>query len=498
MLKRQNSYPWSLGDSAIYYYSNYTFLAIYEQSEYYDKIKSKIKEVRHLRVRFIMDCLFKICSPKDPVNTAIVQMAQENTSYLIAVDENNRYCGILPAAHLLIFPDKTAPVAPLIIYIPPVKDSDPITILKKVDSDVVPVVNDLHSIVGVINLKSLIEYLPETLAATTATIVTDKNRNLASKYTIDDIIGQSRDILTLKEKIIAAAKTKATVLVVGETGTGKELVAHAIHRLSERRHQPFVRMNCATIPENLLESELFGYEPGAFTGAVKTGYAGKFEVANKGTIFLDEIGDMPLALQAKILRVLQEKEIEKIGSRAPQPVDVRIIAATHRNLLELIDLDKFRQDLYYRLHVIPIQVPPLRGHREDIPVLLAFLLAKFSAELGQPQPKVDHSFLQALLDYDWPGNIRELANVVEAAVSMSGGILSRQHLLDLAAMPKRSGARDDDETVSLRSFADDAEKEAILSAIKQYNGNKIKISEALGISRSSLYNKLKKYNIDLN
>lgn len=452
-----------------------------------------------MRIRLVMDCLFTICSSREPVQAAVRKMAQEKQPYLVVVDDKNKYRGVLMAVDILTGAAGTdATVETLVRSIAPVQENDPIALLKKADSDFIPVVNQDQNVVGIINLKSLLEYLPEVLADGGKSRTFTFDRHLSSKYTIDDIIGQSREILQLKEKIIAAAKTKSTVLILGETGTGKELVAHAIHRLSDRRHQPFVRMNCATIPENLLESELFGYEPGAFTGAIKGGHAGKFETADGGAIFLDEIGDMPQALQAKILRVLQEKEVEKIGSRAPVPVDVRVIAATHCNLLELVQTGKFRQDLYYRLHVIPVYVPPLRDRREDIVLLVDFFSAKFTAELGVERPRIERQLLTDMLDYDWPGNVRELANVLEAAISMSGGIITREHW----QRPPFSGdlrptERSEDGSL-LRFHADEAEREAIVSAIKQYRGNKIKISEALGISRSSLYNKLRKYNIDLN
>lgn len=316
----------------------------------------------------------------------------------------------------------------------------------------------------------------------------------SAKYSIDDIIGLSSDMLHLKERIIAAAKTKSTVLILGETGTGKELVAHAIHKLSPRRHQPFIKINCAAIPESLLESELFGYEQGAFTGANKSGFPGKFQLADGGTIFLDEIGDMPISLQSKILRVLQEREIEKIGGRYPIPIDVRVIAATHCNLLELVNEKKFRQDLYYRLHVIPMEIPPLRVRSEDIPLLVDHFLSNYKEEHGVEGPKVEKEFIAPLLNYHWPGNVRELMNLLEMAVSLSNGNLSREHVPGYI-LQESFKVDDEEKNSGLRAFANEAEKEAILSAIELYKGNKLKVSQALGISRSSLYNKLKKYNI---
>ncbi|MBP2667340.1 MAG: domain S-box protein, partial [Firmicutes bacterium] len=312
---------------------------------------------------------------------------------------------------------------------------------------------------------------------------------------INDIAGQSKPILLMKEQILAAAKTKSTIMLLGETGTGKELVAHSIHRLSTRRHNAFIRINCAAIPDNLLESELFGYDSGAFTGASKGGQIGKFEMADGGTIFLDEIGDMPMSLQSKILRVLQEKEIEKVGGRAPIPVDVRVIAATHRNLLQLVNERKFREDLYYRLHVIPIQLPPLRDRREDIPLLVDYFLTKQAMEMDIEKPPIERECLMSLIGYDWPGNVRELFNILEMTLSMASGTIT-QSMLPSPLKSDRSVEMNEPAPV-LRNLSDNVEKAAILQALDDYAGNKSKVCEALGISRSSLYSKLKKYQIDI-
>ena len=380
-----------------------------------------------------------------------------------------------------------------------IKEDDPITSIRPSDFDIIPVINRLGNVVGILSMKSAFQHLPELLTNLEPGRLpnTRRSMHLNAKYTINDIVGHSKAILQLKEQIIATAKTKSTVMIMGETGTGKELVAHSIHRLSNRRHNAFVRVNCAAIPDNLLESELFGYEAGAFTGAIKGGQVGKFEAADGGTIFLDEIGDMPLSLQSKILRVLQEKEIEKVGGRAPIPIDIRIIAATHRNLRDLVREQKFREDLYYRLHVIPIQMPPLREHREDIPLLVDFFLAKQAGELAINKPDVDRDCMAALIQYDWPGNVRELANVVEMAISMSHGTITQAILPPSFKIELFSSAQSTDEDVPLlRNFSSDAEKEAIIRALDLFNGNKIKVCDSLGISRSSLYNKLKKYNIE--
>lgn len=424
-------------------------------------------------------------------------MASDQTSYAIVVDKKDIYQGVLTASSLLRIKDFDMLVAMVMRPAEPLEEEDPITDIRPGTPEIIPVVNRTRKVVGVVNARSAFQYLPEALLSLDHVRVSGSRRTpqLSAKYSINDIVGQSKAVLLLKEVIIAAAKTKSTVMILGETGTGKELAAHAIHRLSSRRHNAFVRVNCAAIPDSLLESELFGYEPGAFTGAIKGGQVGKFEAADGGTIFLDEIGDMPLSLQSKILRVLQEKEIEKIGGRAPISVDVRIIAATHHNLRGLVQSQKFREDLYYRLHVIPIHMPPLREHREDIPLLVDFFLTKQAAILDIEKPDIDRDFMAALIEYDWPGNVRELANIVEFTISMSHGTI-RKDLLPPSMLPEPFSYSFNEEAAALRSYAEEAEKEAIIKALEIYGGNKIKVCESLGISRSSLYNKLKKYEID--
>ena len=451
----------------------------------------------YLRIRQIMEPKFTLCYQSDTVEAVGLKMIQEQTSQAVIVDERESYLGIVSAVALLAMGKGEETVFPFIEAIPAVQEDDPVALLKLRNQECIPVLNFAGAPVGVVSLGRTLEYLVQVYAdleQQPRPASMRKSHQLSAKYTINDIIGESKPILQMKEQILAAAKTRSTVLILGETGTGKELAAHAIHRLSVRRHAPFVRVNCAAIPDNLLESELFGYEAGAFTGAVKGGQSGKFELADNGTIFLDEIGDMPLALQSKILRVLQEKEIEKIGGRGPMPVDVRVIAATHQNLKQLVQDKKFREDLYYRLHVIPIQMPPLRDHREDIPLLVDYFLDKQSLELGIVKPDTDREFISALIEYDWPGNVRELANAIELSVSMANGTITKEKLpLTIREEYGRSGEED---AGVLRSYAEEAEREAIIKALEGCNGNKIKVCDILGISRSSLYNKLKKYNID--
>ncbi len=318
------------------------------------------------------------------------------------------------------------------------------------------------------------------------------NDAIGSAYntSFDTIIGESHLILEVKERGMKAAASPSTVLIQGESGTGKELFARAVHSSGPRKNKPFVTINCAAIPEQLLESELFGYEEGAFTGAVRGGKPGKFELADGGTIFLDEIGDMPLHLQGKLLRVLQERKIDRIGGRAPIPVDVRIIAATNVDLEGKVALGEFRQDLFFRLNVIPINIPPLRERKEDIPILMDYLLRKCNIKMGKDIQGFGMEAVSLFTRYDWPGNVRELENVIEYAVNMEqGNVITLSSLpLRLRKTIKAAHRPGSTEIVSLEEL----EKEAIGRALKVFS-NKDKAAAALGIGRATLYRKLKKY-----
>ncbi|MDW7675661.1 MAG: sigma 54-interacting transcriptional regulator, partial [Bacillota bacterium] len=296
-----------------------------------------------------------------------------------------------------------------------------------------------------------------------------------SKYSLDNYIGNCDSVNLLKHRVQQAAKTSSTVLILGESGTGKELLAHSIHQLSPRSNGPFVKVNCAGIPEQLLESELFGYIEGAFTGAKKGGRLGKFQVAHNGTMFLDEIGDMPMSMQVKLLRVLQEKEIEPVGSNTSQKVDVRVIAATNRNLLQLIKNGDFRADLYYRLNVVTLSTPPLRERKEDIPELSDYLLKKLNLELKTKVAKISSDAIKILTDYNWPGNIRELQNVLERAINLTDqnelGASCFSYLVSpLGQVPEEA------EEISVKKLDDaiaEAERKAIVAALAHANNNKI-------------------------
>jgi transcriptional regulator with PAS, ATPase and Fis domain len=319
-----------------------------------------------------------------------------------------------------------------------------------------------------------------------------------AKYSWKTIIGNSVTMQNVKNMASRAAKTDSNILIVGESGTGKELFAHAIHNDSKRSGGPFVKINCAAIPKDLLESELFGYEEGAFTGAKKQGKVGKFELATGGSIFLDEIGDMPLDMQVKILRVLQEKEIERIGGNKTIPVDCRIIAATNRNLVERIREGAFREDLYYRLNVVNIEVPPLRQRKEDIEILTLKLMEKLSESLGRFVSNITVDALECLKAYNWPGNIRELENVIERAINLTDHeTIEIHHLPSYIIAHKPAESVEIPTLTSLRHAVEEVEKTTIINCLKAMNYNKLKAAKILGISRTSLYEKIEKYQIDV-
>lgn len=313
------------------------------------------------------------------------------------------------------------------------------------------------------------------------------------KYTLDGILGTSKIITDLKQKMRMVANTDSTILITGESGTGKELFARAIHEESPRKGSPFIAINCGAIPENLLESELFGYEDGAFTGAKRGGKPGKFELADGGSIFLDEIGDMPLHLQVKLLRVIQELSVEPIGSIRQVRVDVRIIAATNRNLEEMIRTRQFRSDLFYRLSVIPFFIPPLRERSEDLVLLLHYFLDKYNLTLGKRITGFTKEAEQKILAYPWPGNVRELENAVEYAVN-----IATNGQVDVACLPTRildfcmqNVTSDTQHGITTMV---EIERNAIINALKRFGNSgsdKAKAAQSLGMSRSTFYRKLK-------
>jgi two-component system, NtrC family, nitrogen regulation response regulator NtrX len=310
-----------------------------------------------------------------------------------------------------------------------------------------------------------------------------------------EIIGTSEAMRVLREQIATAAPSSGRVLVHGENGSGKELVARAVHTLSARREGPFVEVNCAAIPEELIESELFGHEKGSFTGAVAR-RRGKFEGADGGTLFLDEIGDMSVKTQAKVLRALEEQSFERVGGRDVVKVDVRVIAASNRDLQSLIALGQFREDLFYRLNVIPIEVPPLRGRKDDIPLLVDHFITVFCAENGKRAKTLDGEALAYFLAYDWPGNVRELRNMVERLVIMTAGDVITPDDLPAPLRPKDSGPLTGEVRArSLKEARDGFERAYILAELRAHEWNMTRTAERLGIERSHLYRKIKTYGI---
>lgn len=314
-------------------------------------------------------------------------------------------------------------------------------------------------------------------------------------YTFDDIIGSSELMQEVKRKAERVAQSLSTVLIEGESGTGKELFARAIHAASSLAKGSFIPINCSAIPDSLLESELFGYERGAFTGAREGGKPGKFELADGGTLFLDEIGDMPLYLQAKLLRVLQDRMIERLGGTRPIPVNVRIIAATNRNLAVMVENGEFRKDLYYRLNVVPLYIPPLRERREDIEVLLTRYLNKYNEIMGKEIDGYASDVYKFLLEYDWPGNVRELENAVECAVNLAEGKkIEMEHLpVRIRDYRKNNGAASPTKS-TLKERSRQIEKRILRDLLQKYGtsvSSKEKVAQILGISRATLYRKIK-------
>jgi transcriptional regulator with PAS, ATPase and Fis domain len=317
--------------------------------------------------------------------------------------------------------------------------------------------------------------------------------HLEAKELFPDVIASSPSMRNIFTQIIKVAPTDSTVLITGESGTGKELIAASIYEHSARKGKPFIKINCVAIPEGLLESELFGHEKGSFTGAAAQ-KKGKFEIADGGTLFLDEIGDMPLATQAKILRVLQEKEFERVGGTKPIRVDVRFIAATNKNLPKMIKEGFFREDLYFRLNVFSIFLPALRERREDIPLLANFFLSNFKKEV-----KLTAAVLQLLIGYSWPGNIRELKNVLEqASVLAEKNIIESHHLPDVISRQGLIVIADNlNGDIALDDKLMIMEKEMIINALKMTGGIQVKAANILGINQRSLWHRIKKLNIDI-
>lgn len=332
------------------------------------------------------------------------------------------------------------------------------------------------------------------------------NNSQKCRYNFSDIIGESPQLKKVIEQAKETAKSSSTIIIYGESGSGKELLAQSIHCYSDRCNHPFVAVNCGALPNNLIESELFGYESGSFTGAKKEGDIGKFELANKGTIFLDEVADMPLDMQVVLLRVLQENCITKVGGKKQIDIDVRVIAATNKNLKEEVKKGNFREDLYYRLNVLPLTLPPLKDRLGDIPLLLDYFLKTKSEKLNKPIPNISQSLFKKIISYCWPGNIRELENFIENLVALNGSSSyeidfeechclkydNLGNLLDSFISDNTSNSSINNDTITPLIVL---EQNEIVKALKICKGNISQASSKLGISRNALYNKMKRYNI---
>lgn len=339
----------------------------------------------------------------------------------------------------------------------------------------------------------------------------EKNTTFQSKYKIEDprpedlfcgMVGRSKQMKMVFERIRKVAASDSTVFVTGPSGTGKELVANALHHLSARKNHSMVSVNCGAIPSDLLESELFGHEKGSFTGAISS-RKGRFELAHRGTIFLDEIGDMPLLLQVKLLRVLQNRVIERVGSTETMDIDVRIITATHRHLESAVSEGRFREDLYYRLNVIPIKIPALNERKEDIPLLISFFLSKFVSADGRNKIEFDDEAIDILINYEWPGNVRELENLIERLVILKGGsLIKASDLPHKFLSPQKNNIQNFKEIITLPSdgvdlkqLLNDIEDSLINQALSLTKGNKNQASKLLALNRTTLIEKMKKKNM---
>ncbi|MHC1762328.1 MAG: sigma 54-interacting transcriptional regulator [Negativicutes bacterium] len=476
-------------------------VAIFQDVTELQKIASELEEVKNLKstldsiVNSIFDCIvvvnkngyvtmmndaygeFLNTDPKKAVGKHITDVIENTRMHIVAQTGKAEICDM----------QKIGEHNTVVTRIPIVKDGE---VTGAVGKMVFRDVKDLRVLARKLtSLQSELEYYKEEL-----------QKVQGGKYTIESIIGSGEKIQWLKMIALRAAKGQSTVLVTGESGTGKELFAQAIHYASNRRHGPFIKINCASIPENLLESELFGYEEGAFTGARKGGKPGKFELANGGTIFLDEIGDMSMPMQAKLLRVLQEREVERVGGTKTSAVDVRVIAATNQDLETMMSQGAFRQDLYYRLNIIALHIPPLRERREDLPELCEALLRKVNRTLQFDVDGVSREAMELLMQYDWPGNVRELENVLERSVNLMDevGDILPEHLPPTMRRPTNKPApSNQEETKELAGIMEEAEKQAIYKALETAGGNRSQAAKILGIHRSGFYQKLSKYQIKL-
>lgn len=374
---------------------------------------------------------------------------------------------------------------------------------KHVVINAMPISNDRGELIGAVSVErdiTTIVRLNDNLTMTSRELneLRKKVKQVNEESPFSKIKGKSKALQETIQIARKAAKTDATTLILGESGTGKEIFTRAIHEASDRADKPFIPVNCGAIPPALFESELFGYESGSFTGSLKEGKVGKIEMADGGTLFLDEIGELPLDMQVKLLRVLQEKRVYRVGDPKGRKVDVRIIAATNQNLTEMMAKKQFRQDLYYRLNVIQLTLPPLRERVEDIPILTKLFLEEFATKYQVPAPEISEHAMQLLLSHDWPGNVRELKNMMERLIILcEKPVIEKEDIINFFPDILNEPGVHDSNVTTLSSEKEAIEKILIEETLRKTNGNKSDAAKKLGISRMTLYNKIKKYHIDV-
>lgn len=352
--------------------------------------------------------------------------------------------------------------------------------------------NKIEGIEEILRLQKRIDVLSSELSY----YKSELSKERETKYSIENIIGSSKIMQNLRSMIINAARSMSSVLIEGETGCGKELIAHAIHNKSKRNHNKFVTVNCSAIPAELMESEFFGYTAGSFTGALKNGKQGRFKLADKGTLFLDEVNLLSPTIQPKFLRVLQEKEIEPIGSGICQPIDVRIIAASNLPLEKLVASGDFREDLFYRLNVIRIEAPPLRTHKEDIPEIADSIIQKLNEQLDLTVEGIEPDMTDLLLNYDWPGNVRELSNYIESAMNMAeSSLLNKRDFSQFFNRVYSTNQNRHYGKATLKKSIEIYERQIITDMLDLEDNNRAKVAKRLGISRTQLYQKMNKYGL---
>ncbi|MBU2700497.1 PAS domain S-box-containing protein [Sporomusaceae bacterium BoRhaA] len=413
--------------------------------------------------------------PQKVVGKPIVDVIQNTRMHLVAQSGNAEFAEFQQINNHVC----------VVTRIPILKDGE---IIGAVGNVIFQDVKDVRVLASKVNkLQSELEFYKEEFSKVNV-----------GKYTFENIIGNNEKMVWLKKIALKAAKGTSTVLILGESGTGKELFAHSIHNASTRQQGPLIKVNCGALPETLLEAELFGYEEGAFTGARKGGKPGKFELANGGTILLDEIGELPIAMQVKLLRVLQERELERVGGTTTIKLNIRVIAATSRDLEKMIEQNQFRQDLYYRLNVFTLNIPPLRERLDDIPALCEILLKKINRQVEHWVEEISPAALDLLMKYCWPGNIRELENVLERTINLMDDetVIHPEHLPPI--LKKAHGVlttEDNSAAFDLEIIINKAEQQAIKRALDASGGNKTKAAKILGVHRSAFYQKMRKYNM---